>query len=137
MATTLSIYNHTHRILCCDGSWSSDTIKLALVAGYYFNATHTIFGDYSSWQNTDASYTQGGQSLTSKTRTNSVLDADDVSWPMLNLSFNCGLLYLSGTAEGLTDPLLACITFDTIGDTVTVTNENFNVIWNASGIFSL
>lgn len=138
MAVTATKYTHAHKILTNQGDWNSNTIKMALVtSSYTFNAAHTIWADASTYEvTTGDGYTTGGATLTC-TASNTSLDAVDVTWTALTKTFRGAVIYIEGTIETLTNPVLTYILFDdTPADTV-VTGTDFVVIWNASGVFTL
>jgi hypothetical protein len=138
MAVTFTKYTHTHKILTNQGDWNSNTIKLALVLDtYVFSAGHTVWADASSYEvATGNGYTTGGATVTC-TASNTALSSSNVTWTTLTKTFRGAVLYINGTIESLTNPVLAYILFnDTPEDTV-VTGVDFPVIWNASGVFTL
>lgn len=113
---------------------SSNTIKCVLVdaADYTPNlSTHDALDDIPSGARVGTPQTLG-----SKTFTNGVFDAADVTFPSVT-GDPCEYLVIykdSGTES--TSYLLAL--FDTAtGLTVTPDGNNINVAWNAGGIFSL
>lgn len=113
---------------------SSNTIKCVLVdaADYTPNlSTHDALDDIPSGARVGTPQTLG-----SKTFTNGVFDAADVTFPSVT-GDPCEYLVIykdSGTES--TSYLL--MLFDTAtGLTVTPDGNNINVAWNASGIFSL
>lgn len=137
MAVTFTKYTHAHKILCGDGDWTDSTIKLALVtSSYSFSAAHTVWADASANEVASGDgYTTGGETLGSTTKSDTVLDAADVTWSTLTKTFRGAVLYISGTVESLTNPVLAYISFDSAD--VGVVNKDFTVMWSASGIFTL
>lgn len=143
MATTLTLYNQVSEMLA-NGAVDLDgaTVKLALVtSGYAFNAEHDEWADASASEVSDASYAAGGVALTGKALTRSggqtKFDADDVTFPALSATFRRGLLYVSGSAFGKTNPLLAAVLFDDTPGDVTVAGVNFRVQWHANGILTV
>lgn len=146
MATTFTKYTHAHKCFC-DGTidWDTDTIKVALVtSSYTFSAAHTIF-DNGADDATDPSfnevatgdgYTTGGETLTASA-SNTALDAVDVTWSALTKTFRGGIVYKSGTANGLVNPLVGYILFDDTPADIVVSGIDFVLVWNASGLFSL
>jgi hypothetical protein len=138
MAVTVTKYTHAHKILTNQGDWNSNTIKLALVtSSYTFSAAHTIWGDVSSYEvATGDGYTTGGATVTC-TASNTALSSSNVTWTTLTKTFRGAVLYIEGTIESLTNPVLAYILFDDTPADTTVTGVDFPVIWNASGVFTL
>lgn len=112
----------------------TDNIKVVLVdsADYTPNlSTHTALSDISSGGRVGTS-----PNLSSKTMTGGVFDAADVAIPSVtgDVSEYLVLYVDSGTAS---TSWLICL-FDTAtGLAVTPDGNNINVVWNASGIFSL
>lgn len=138
MATTFSIYNQTHQLLCGELNWITSTIKCALLYGGGFSATDTIFADVSYAEvESGNGYTTGGASLLNKTKTNSKLTADGVSFTALTKSFSFAVLYAEGTIDSIVNPLLAWIEFDDTPNEIVVAGDNFNILWNSNGIFTL
>lgn len=140
MAVTITKYTHLPKLFATGVvDWDTDTIKLALVtSSYTFSAADDEWADASANEVTTGSgYTTGGETVASKTASDTALDAADVTWTALTKTFRGAILYKSGTAGGLTNPLLAYILFDdTPADTVVVASD-FPVVWNPSGIFTL
>ena len=141
MARVLSVYDHTLKMLCQDLDWPDNTINLALVtSAYTLDLGHTSWSQASGSEvSSGTGYTTGGQALTNKTAADTNLDADDVTFSSLTKTFRAGILYASGTYNGVVDPLIAYLLYDdTAGGTdVTVSGNDYDVIWNANGIFTL
>lgn len=139
MAVTATKYTHAHKILTNQGDWNSNTVKIALVtSSYTFSAAHTIWADASAAElATGDGYTTGGATITC-TASDTGLDASDVTWTFTaTKTFRGAVVYISGTIETLVNPVLEYILFDdTPADTV-VASTAFDVIWNASGVFTL
>lgn len=138
MAITITKYSHTHKILCGAGSWTDNTIKLALVtSGYTFSAAHTIWGDVSANEvATGDGYTTGGLTLTTS-KTNAALDATDLTFSVLTKTFRGAVIYISGTVETLVNPVLFYILFDDTPGDIVIQGNDFVISWNASGIATL
>lgn len=88
---------------------------------------HTIFADVSASQLPAANgYPSGGKTLTNLSVTTEHWDADDVEFLTLGspnpVTFMWAVLYKSGTANGITNPLVALYLFD---DTPNVGNDNY------------
>lgn len=147
MSSTFTPYAHAQKILCGEGNWTTNTIKVALItSGYTFNSTHTLF-DNGSNDATNPSYnelaggngyTAGGATLTAS-KANTMLDANDVSWSFTaDKTFRCAIIYISGTVESLSYPVLGHWLFDSTPADITVPNgQNFTIVWHPNGIFSL
>lgn len=138
MAITATLYDSAHKILCGEGDWPGDTIKLALVDSTYTpSAAHDEWADASGDEITGTNYTAGGESLANKSMDNDMLDADDVTWTNLTATFRYAILYISGTKEGLTNPLLAYYLLDDTPADVSVSASDYTIPWSASGVMTL
>jgi len=119
-----------------DGSINleTDTIKAVLVdsADYTANlSTHDNLDDVASGGRVGTAQTLG-----SKTFTNGVFDAADITFPSVTGDVCELLLIYKDTGVESTSRLIAL--FDTVtGLPVTPNGGNIVVTWNASGIFSL
>jgi len=87
-------------------------------------------------------YTVGGEALANVSVTEvsgpaGKYDADDVTWSALTATFRSGLLYIDGTVDGVVDPLIAYILFDTTPADITVSGVDWTVQWSANGIFKV
>jgi hypothetical protein len=141
MASSFEIFNIAKKYLW-DGTidLDTDTIKLALVtSGYTKDLTDEIWSEVSGSEVTTGNgYTTGGETLASSDVTNVTTttkwDATDVTWTTLTKTFRFGVLYAVGTLNGIVDPLIAIILFDTTPADIVVSAMNFTVSWNASGI---
>jgi len=123
-----------------DGTFDmdADTFKCALLTSSYTpDATDAVFADLSS-EVSGTGYTAGGATLTNVTWTNSgttaVLDADDPSWTTATITARYAVIYKSGTANSLTNPLVCLLDF---GADKGVTGGTFTVNFNAAGILVL
>lgn len=145
MASSLTIYNKAKEELF-KGNVDLDgaTIKLALVTSSYTPAPTTD----NEWADVSANevasgdgYTTGGETLASLSVSESggtvTFDAADVTWSSLSKTFRYGVLYISGTVDGVVNPLLAYILFDTTPADVTISGVDFLVQWHGDGIFTL
>lgn len=138
MAVTFTKYTHTHKILTNQGDWNSNTIKLALVtSSYIFSATHTQWSDASTYEVSNGNgYTTGGATMTCSSD-NIMLDATDVTFTALTKTFRGAVMYIEGTIETITNPVLAYILFDDTPNDIVMSGTDFVAIWNASGVFTL
>lgn len=130
-------YDHTHHILC-DGTvdFLTDTIKLALVdSGYTPATTHTQRSDFSTYEESDASYSAA--TVATKTITNTEIDAADTTFSTLTATFRYAVLYANVTRGGLTDPVLAYYLLDNTPADVSVSGTDYTIAWHATGIFTL
>ena len=137
MAVTVSLYNHTSKLLLERGI--GDTYKVRLVSAGSFNATHTTLSGTGATEVTQANgYTTGGATLanitvSTVTTNDAKWDADDVTWNASGgtIVAIAAQLYNSTVANS---PPLAWIDF---GETKTAAaGTPFQIIWDANGIFS-
>lgn len=125
---------------CADGTFDmdNDTFKCALFTSTHTpNAANAVLADLTG-EVTGAGYTAGGATLTSVTWTTSgtsaVFDAADPSWTSAGITARYAVIYKSGTANSLTNPLVCLLDF---GADKGVTGGTFTVTFNASGILVL
>lgn len=123
-----------------DGTFDldGDTLKIALFTSSYTpDATDIVFADLSN-EVSGTGYTAGGATLSSVTWNRSggtaTLDAADPQWTTASFTARYAVVYKSGTANSLTDPLICLLDF---GSDKTVTSGTFTVSFNASGIMTL
>ena len=108
------------------------TVKVALVtAGYTYSASDQYFSSVS------ASSLGTPQTLTSKTFTDGVFDADDVSFLSVSGSQVVALVIYIDTGSAATSPLVAFIDTGVTNLPVTPNGGDINITWNATGIFAL
>ena len=117
----------------------TDTFKIALLTSSYTPATsHEVFATVSSYETVGTGYTAGGQILTGVswtiTGSSSIWAATSPSWASSTITARYAVIYKSGTANSLTNPLVCCLDF---GSDKTTSNGTFAVNFNASGILSL
>lgn len=151
MASSLTFYNKFRKYIQ-DGTLDLDTntIKLMLVTSdYTFDAAHGVLADVKASPDPEVvaiaspsnGYTTGGETLANPAVTYSgavsKFDADDVTWLLLTATFRYGILYASGTLNGVVNPLIACILFDTTPADITISGINYVVQWSANGIWTL
>lgn len=117
----------------------SDTIKVALATSSYTpnQDSHEFFSDITN-EITGTGYTAGGATLASPTVTvtgasnKTTFDAADVSWASATFTCRYAIIYKStGTAS--TSPLIAYIDF---GTNQSPSSQDFQIVWNSSGIFT-
>jgi hypothetical protein len=119
----------------------SDTLKVALFSAYTYAATHQFLSDAlgAGTQSSGTGYTSGGATLGSVTWTRSgdvyTLDAADTAWNAAggSLAGAFAIIYDSTPASDATRPL----NLDGSGGTLTATDANFTIAWNASGILTV
>jgi len=123
----------------------SDTLKVALFSAYTYAATHQYFADAlaAGTQASGTGYTSGGVALSSVTWTRSgdvyTLDAADIAWNATggSLAGKYVVIYDSTPATDATRPLIGYVNLDGAGGTLTATDANFSIAWNASGILTV
>ncbi len=120
---------------------SAGTVKVALVdTGVYTLGTQSTtdqFYDNGS-ANDVASATVGTpQTLGSKTFTNGVFDAADVTFTAVTGNSVEALVIYIDTGTPTTSPLVAYIDTSVTGLPVTPNGGNITIQWNASGIFAI
>jgi hypothetical protein len=140
MAVTVSIFDHTAQRFASGANASSDTYKLALyTSATYLASATTLAGITKTEVASGNGYTTGGATLasvavTTVTTNDAKFDANDVSWTVPaagSLAAAYGILYNDTDAN---DPPVLFIDFD--GTQTTTDGAIFQVIWNASGIFT-
>ncbi|MFZ9959273.1 MAG: hypothetical protein ACO3GP_02680 [Candidatus Limnocylindrus sp.] len=140
MAVTVSIFDHTSQRFASGANASSDTYKVALyTAATYSAAATTLAGITKTEVASGNGYTTGGATLasvavTTVTTNDAKFDANDVSWTVPaagSLAAAYAILYNDTDTN---DPPVLFIDF---GETITTTDGGiFQIIWNASGIFT-
>ncbi len=110
------------------------TIKVALVdtGTYTYSAAHQFYSSVSGVAGTP-------QTLASKTYTNGVFDAADITYTAVsNGSVTCeALVIYCDTGSAATSPLIAYFDTGITNMPVTPNGGDITVVWNASGIFAL
>ena len=140
MAVTVSIFDHTSQRFASGANASSDVYKAALyTAATYSAAATTLAGITKTEVASGNGYTTAGATLASVavtivTTNDAKFDANDVSWTVPaggSLAAAYAILYNDTDAN---DPPVLFIDF---GETITTTDGGiFQIIWNASGIFT-
>lgn len=111
---------------------SAGTVKVALVtAGYTYSSTDQFYSSVS------ASVVGTPQTLGTKTFTNGVFDAADVTFTAVTGSAVTTLVIYVDTGTAGTSPLVAYIDTSVTGLPVTPNGGDITITWNASGIFAL
>ncbi len=140
MAVTVSIFDHTAQRFASGANASSDTYKLALyTSATYLASATTLAGITKTEVASGNGYTTGGATVsgiavTTVTTNDAKFDANDVSWAVPaagSLAAAYGILYNDTDAN---DPPVLFIDFD--GTQTTTDGGIFQIIWNASGIFT-
>ncbi len=139
MAITTTSFDHFWKQVVTGGiNLATDTLKLALVTSAYTpDIQHTQWSDVSAYEVASGNgYTTGGMVLSTVPSDNSHMKYANVTWTALTKSFRYGVLYKLGTANGLTNPLLLYILFDSTPADVVNTGSNFVHVWNeVDGLF--
>mgnify|MGYP000918095329 CR=1 FL=1 len=109
----------------------TDTIKAAMVdtGTYTYSAAHQYYSSVSGVVGTPAT-------LASKTVTNGVFDAADVTYSAVTGNSVEAIIIYKDTGSAATSPLIAYIDSGT-GLPVVPNGGDITIAWNASGIFSL
>jgi hypothetical protein len=120
---------------------AGDTIVAALVlSGYTPASTHSTWNDAVAQVVLDGDYAPqvvAGQAVTEAGGT-VTFDANDVSFgdPVTITAKYIILIKRVGGTLATSDPLIGYMNLDTGGGSVSSTNAQFQVNWNASGIFT-
>lgn len=134
---TATKYTHTPRRFS-DGTmdWDTDTFKCALVTSSYTpSAAHTVWANVSANEVANGNgYTTGGVTLAGNTVTDTMIDCNDPSWTALSKTFRYAVFYKSGTANSLTNPLVAYVDF---GSNITATGTDFVITIDSLGLLTL
>lgn len=109
------------------------TVKVALVdtGTYTYSSAHEFYSSVSGVGGTP-------QTLASKTYTNGVFDAADISYTAVagTVTYEALIIYIDTGVAG-TSRLVAYIDTGVTGLPVTSNGGDINVAWNASGIFAI
>lgn len=140
MAVTVSVFDHNAQRFASGANASTDTYKVMLCTSATFSAAATTLAGITKTEvasgngYTTTGATLAGVAITTVTTNDAKFDANDVSWTVPaagSLSASHAILYNDTDAN---DPPLLFIDFD---GTQTVTDGGiFQIIWNASGIFT-
>lgn len=108
------------------------TVKVALVdtGTYTYSAAHEFLSSLSGRVGTD-------QTLGTKTYTNGVFDAADVTFPSISGATAEALVIYIDTGVAGTSRLVAYIDTGVTGLPVTPNGGDITITWDASGIFAL
>ena len=115
-----------------NSNMASGTVKVALVdtGTYSYSATHEFQSSLTGVVGTP-------QTIGSKTLTNGVFDAADVTFPTVSGNNAEALVIFIDTGTPGTSRLIAYIDTGVTGLPVTPNGGDIGVTWNASGIFAL
>ncbi len=134
MAVDAFFFDHFDTITMRAGDLQTNTLKCALVTSAYTPlSTHTAWANVSTFEVANgAGYTTGGVTITTVAVTNDKLDFDDPAWSALTKTFRYAVVYISGTIDGIVNPLLFYYLLnDTPADTV-VTASDWSIVIDAS-----
>lgn len=110
-----------------------DTIRAVLIdtGTYTFSAAHDFYNDLSGVVGTESG------ALASKTTTGGTFDAADITFTAVTGNTVEAIVIFKDTGNVATDALIAYIDSASSGLPVTPNGGDINIVWNASGIFSL
>jgi cephalosporin-C deacetylase-like acetyl esterase len=111
----------------------TDTIKIALID----TGVYTYSGTDEFWSAASAAEIGTSQTLNSKTITDGVFDADNVTFTSVTGASVEALIIYKDTGSAATSPLIMYIDVAASGLPVTPNGNNIDVQFNASGIFAL
>jgi hypothetical protein len=116
-----------------NNSLSAGTVKVALIdtGVYTYSAAHQFYSSAS------AATVNTPQTIGSKTFTNGVFDAADITFSAVTGNTAEAIVLFVDTGTASADALIAFIDSASSGLPVTPNGGDINVTWNASGIFSL
>lgn len=112
---------------------SSGTVKVALID----TGTYTYSAAHQFWSSASSASIGTPQTLGSKTFTDGVFDAADVTFTSVTGNSVEALIIYIDTGTAATSPLVAFIDTGVTGLPVTPNGGDIAITWNASGIFSL
>jgi hypothetical protein len=147
MTASITIFE-SFREYMADGTIDLDTdsFKVSLHSSSFVPTASgdSVYADVSDELSTANGYTNGGATLASVTWNRSggtvTWDAADTVWTASGGSIvaRYAVIRKVGTANSITDPLVAYVLLDTTPANVTATAGNtLTLQWHASGIFSL
>ncbi len=112
---------------------SAGTVKVALID----TGTYTYSSANQFWSSASAASIGTPQTLGSKTFTNGVFDAADVTFTAVTGASVEALIIYIDTGTAATSPMLAYIDTSVTGLPVTPNGGDISITWNVSGIFAL
>jgi hypothetical protein len=140
MAVTVSIFDHTALRFANGSNASADVYKVALyTSATYLASATTLAGITKTEVASGNGYTTGGATLASVAITtvdtnDAKFDANDVSWTVPAAGSLAAAYAIVYNDTDTNDPPVLFIDF---GETITTTDGAiFQIIWNASGIFT-
>jgi cephalosporin-C deacetylase-like acetyl esterase len=111
----------------------TDTIKIALID----TGVYTYISTDEFWSSASSAIVGTAVTLASKTITNGVFDAADVTFTSVSGSSVEALIIYKDTGSAATSPLIMYLDVAASGLPVTPNGNNIDVQFNASGIFAL
>ncbi len=111
----------------------TDTIKIALID----TGVYTYSGTDEFWSAASAAEIGTSQTLNSKTITDNVFNADDVTFTSVTGASVEALIIYKDTGFAATSPLIMYIDVAASGLPVTPNGNNIDIVFNALGIFAL
>lgn len=110
----------------------TDTIKVALID----TGTYTYSASHQYWSSASSAAVGTPATLSNKTITNGVFDADDVTYSAVTGNTVEAIIIYKDTGSAATSPLIAYFDSGT-GLPITPNGGNITLTFNASGIFAL
>ena len=138
MAVTAHIYDKAIQdLINASGiTWTSDTIKVALLTSSYTpnQGTDHVWADISANEVSGTGYTAGGATLTSPTQSVTAhvltLGGATVSWAASTITARYAAIYDTSVSNKL-------IGYVDFGANVSSTAATFTITWSGSGIFTI
>jgi len=122
-----------------DGSFDNPLYLALLTSSFAFDATDTIFADVSANEVVGSGYVSGGFLLANPVVSYDTLigklSADPISAANAVLTFRYAVTYLSGTINGLVNPLVAAYLLDDTPADIITDGNDLSIIPSASGYF--
>lgn len=134
MAITISLYNHTSRKLAAK-EYDYTALKVMLLLGATFNATHTVIGDIDAFEFSGNGWAVGGQPLANVvvdtlTTNDARINADDIA--VTADGGNIGPVDAASIYDSSDGSLVAYIDFG--GPQAAPVGTPFNMNWHPDGI---
>ena len=110
--------------------------------GYAPPSQHAAFADVSANEIVGTGYTAGGVTLTSVTVAlaahTATLSAASAQWTGALFTAHYAVIYKSGTANSIVNPLIGYVLLDITGvDVPAPVTALFSLVWSSAGIFTL
>ena len=141
MVTFTAFNNYKEQLARSGIDWENDTIKVALMTTAYTPNidTQENWSDVSSNESSGTNYTAGGNTVANITVTQdnvndrAVVDGDDVVFTNISVSYQYAVMY-KDTGTPSTSTLIG---YADRGSSVTLSNENIEIRFSATGINTL